>query len=219
MNAKKIVSAGLALVMVAGISVAGTLAYLTSTDSVKNTFTVGNVGITLDELNVDGKNADGEANADMARDDANAYHLFPGENYVKDPTIHVTEGSEESWVFVKVENGLGTAEVAGNTTGKTIADQMTANGWVPAGVDNVYFYGITGNPTEVTDQTTNCETAGDLVVFREFKIDGALEGDDAAFTGLNNAEIVVTAYAVQAEGMDSVDDALVALGLKAASAG
>ena len=43
-----------ALVLVAA-TVMGTLAYLTSTDEVKNTFTVGKVAITMDEAKVDEK--------------------------------------------------------------------------------------------------------------------------------------------------------------------
>lgn len=39
-------------VLLVAASVMGTLAYLTSTDTVKNTFTVGKVAITLDEAEV-----------------------------------------------------------------------------------------------------------------------------------------------------------------------
>ena len=46
----------LCAVLLVAASVLGTMAYLTSTDEVENTFTVGNVKIALDEAKV---NADG----------------------------------------------------------------------------------------------------------------------------------------------------------------
>lgn len=50
---KKTLTVIIALVLVVVMSVAGTVAYLTSSDTVTNTFTVGNVEITLDEAKVD----------------------------------------------------------------------------------------------------------------------------------------------------------------------
>ena len=52
-KAKKVVALALCAVMLVVGSVAGTMAYLQSTTGVvTNTFTIGNVAITLDELNV-----------------------------------------------------------------------------------------------------------------------------------------------------------------------
>lgn len=89
-----------AVLLVAG-SVLGTLAYLTSTDTVKNTFTVGNVKITLDEAKVgaDGKALTGQ---DAARVKENNYKLMPGHTYDKDPTVTVKAGSESSYVRLLV---------------------------------------------------------------------------------------------------------------------
>ena len=50
---KKALLLSLCAVMLVTASVLGTMAYLTSTDEVVNTFTVGNVAITLDETDVD----------------------------------------------------------------------------------------------------------------------------------------------------------------------
>ncbi|MBD8987688.1 MAG: hypothetical protein EGR01_01540 [Clostridiales bacterium] len=87
-----------ALLLVAA-GVFGTLAYLTGTDTVNNTFTVGNVQITLDEAKVttDGTPVEG---ADRVK--ANEYHLLPGHTYTKDPTVTVEEGSDLSYVRMKV---------------------------------------------------------------------------------------------------------------------
>lgn len=80
-------------------SVFGTVAYMTSKDQVKNTFTVGKVAINLDEAKVteDGKPVEG---ADRVKE--NSYKLVPGLTYTKDPMVTVLDGSEASYVRMKV---------------------------------------------------------------------------------------------------------------------
>ena len=56
-------------------TVFGTMAYLTSTDEVVNTFTVGDVKIKLDEAKAD---TDGSLVEGAERDKANSYKLLPG---------------------------------------------------------------------------------------------------------------------------------------------
>lgn len=197
-KSKAILMVVCAMLLVAA-SVMGTLAYLTSTASVTNTFTVGKVAITLDEAPVD---ADGQKTTG-ARVSANTYHLLPGHEYDKDPTIHVDEKSEDCYLFVKVENGIAAIEDSTNT----IAAQMAANGWTAVdGTTNVYAY-------------KNVASAGDDVeVFKSFTISGnvsneKLAGTPAATTpdgetipaveGYDGATVVVTAYAVQADGFDT----------------
>lgn len=80
-------------------SVLGTMAYLTDTKEVKNTFTVGNVSIDLDEAKV---NPDGTVVEGADRVKANDYKLLPGHEYTKDPTVTVLKPSVESYVRMKV---------------------------------------------------------------------------------------------------------------------
>lgn len=94
----------LCAVLLVAASVLGTMAYLTDSKDVKNTFTVGNVAIDLDEAKVDDmgnlvKNQDGTL-ADRVTQ--NAYKLLPGHEYVKDPTVTVLTPSVESYVRMKV---------------------------------------------------------------------------------------------------------------------
>lgn len=96
---RKALLLSLCAVLLVVASVMGTMAYLTSTDTVNNTFTVGKVQITLDEAKVttDGTPVEG---ADRVK--ANEYKLMPGHTYIKDPTVTVKEGSEDSYVRLKV---------------------------------------------------------------------------------------------------------------------
>lgn len=193
---KKILVACLCVAL-AVLTVAGTtLAYLTSQDKVTNTFTVGNVKITLDEKDTD----DSTPNAE--RDKANAYLLMPGKNYEKDPTVHVANTSENSWIFVKVENGISTFEAASSTDAngyKSIADQIKANDWTEltgvTGVTGVYYKEFS-KPDNTTGNT-------DWVVFRNFQIsDTANSVEGWSTIGADN-NIVVTAYAIQKEGFNT----------------
>ena len=86
---KKTLTVVIALVLVVVMSVAGTVAYLTSTKTVTNTFTVGKVEITLDETDVDVYGSkDGET-----RVAENTYKLIPGHTYTKDAE-HVSYGHQ-----------------------------------------------------------------------------------------------------------------------------
>lgn len=165
-------------------SVLGTMAYLTSKDTVTNTFTVGDVNIKLDEAKVD---TAGAPVSPAERVKTNSYKLIPGHTYTKDPTVHVTAGSENSWIFVKVENGLTSI-----IDTPTIESQITANGWVALnGVAGVYYKEYTSNADSV-----------DLEVFSNFKIKDSADVNDAQ-ADYANKTIVVTGYAIQKDGFDT----------------
>lgn len=182
----------LCAVLLVAASVLGTMAYLTASDEVTNTFTVGSVGLTLDEAHV---YQDGTVIPNVDRVRQNSYKLMPGHEYTKDPTVHVARNSENSWIFVKVENGISAYEAANSTEEggyKTIAEQIKAYGWTAlAGVDNVYY--------KVYDKDT---VENDLPVFSKFKI-----ADDAEKTtgwgSFTDTKVTVTAYAVQKDGFDT----------------
>ena len=94
----------LCAVLLVAASVLGTMAYLTDSEEVNNTFTVGNVAIKLDEAKVDENGTqvvDKDGNP-VARVTRNAYKLLPGHTYVKDPTVTVLTPSVESYVRMKV---------------------------------------------------------------------------------------------------------------------
>ena len=89
----------LCAVLLVTVTVFGTMAYLTSTDEVTNTFTVGKVAIKLDEAKA---NTDGTLVAGADRVKANSYKLLPGHTYNKDPMVTVLKGSESSYVKMTV---------------------------------------------------------------------------------------------------------------------
>lgn len=82
MKKKTILVAAIAVMLVAALVVGGTLAYFTDTKTADNTFTMGNVAITLDE-----KNANPDAPTGSGRVTENTYNVYPGLIVDKDPTV------------------------------------------------------------------------------------------------------------------------------------
>lgn len=181
---RKALLLSLCAVMLVTASVLGTMAYLTSTDEVVNTFTVGNVAITLDETDVDNSTP-----GDNDRDQANHYKLMPGHTYQKDPIIHVDADSEDCYLFVKVDNQITTIEAE-----KTVDQQMTEKGWTEVeGAEDVYVYTQSGALKVV-------KGGDNVTVFDTFKVSGDV--DNKALASYAGKEINVTAYAIQADGFD-----------------
>lgn len=200
---KKILVACLCVAL-AVLTVAGTtLAYLTSRDEVTNTFTVGNVTMTLDEaaVNTDGKEITGEG---AGRVKANDYMLYPGHEYDKDPTVHVAAGSSHSWIFIKVKNELAPLEstAAGY---KSINTQITENDWTE-------YTDANENGYTVYYKEHNTAEAKDYVVFDGFTLDD--NANNVKATGSNTTVwstinpqtelVTVTAYAIQYDGFETV---------------
>ena len=94
----------LALVLVIGCAVGGTVAWLvSSTNAVVNTFTYGAINITLSETT--GEND----------------KIIPGKDISKDPKVTVKKDSEACWLFVEVKE-----------EGTFVANKVTysiADGW------------------------------------------------------------------------------------------
>lgn len=94
-------------------SVVSTMAFLTSSAAVANTFTVGEVYIRMYESAVDANGVKVTNNKDangMKTSAGNVYNLMPGNTYDKDPTIYVDAKSQASYLFLKVRNDIRSIE-------------------------------------------------------------------------------------------------------------
>lgn len=192
------------------VTIAGTVAYLTSTDEVKNTFTVGQVKITLDEAKVgtDGKALTGDS---AKRVKENEYKLMPGHVYDKDPTVTVQAGSEESYVkmVVTVSNAKELDKIFKDhqiTDLTTVVGGYDSNEWTlnSTSKDNtantrtyVFYYKSTvsaGESDNVLDD-----------LFETITVPSGLTNDE--ITTIENMTITVKAYAIQKDGFDTADKA------------
>lgn len=189
---KKVLSLVLCALLLVSATVATTVAYLTDDDSVTNTFTVGNVKISLDEKDVDDSTKDAE------RDQANSYKLLPGQTYVKDPTIHVSneDNIEDCYLFVEVTNGIEAIEGA-----KTVETQMLEKGWEKLeGVTGVWYWTEDGDATNISNALKVVPKGTDVYVFDNFTIASTV--DNSKLEEYKGKQIIVKAYAIQTAGFD-----------------
>ena len=184
-SAKKALLLVLCAILLVVASVMGTLAYLTSSDEVTNTFTVGQVKITLEETITADNGLDG-----------NLYHLIPGSEYTKDPVVTVLANSEDCYVFVKVDNQISDIELAGATS---IAAQIAANHWTA----------LDGQPGVYYKEYTKTGTDTELPVFESFTVDAAETND--TLDAVKSAKVIITAYAIQKANITNVAAAWAAL--------
>lgn len=208
-TAKKAMLMTLCAIILVVATVFGTMAYLTSTDEVTNTFTVGNVAIKLDEAKVgtDGKALTG---ADATRVKENSYKLLPGHVYDKDPTVTVLAGSEESYVKMTVTvnkaNELDAIFAPGGANLTSIFGGYDATNWIDK-----------GNTKDATANTRTYEfwyketvSAGDADValdalFDTITVPGTITKEQLAT--IEGLTITVNAYAIQADGFKNAADA------------
>ena len=223
----------LCAVLLIAASVLGTMAYLTSTDTVTNTFTVGKAEITLDETDV--------TNPNGPRVKANSYKLMPGTTYTKDPTVTVKAGSEESYVRMKVtfNNAAALMEMLPNADNledftadeialiKKIAPILFLTnytavdaGWLPEytmfGMEktladpNYFVYDAQADTVTYIFYYPVTVTATDKdvvlpAVFNEISLPEHVTGEQLA--ELNNFKITVIAEAIQAGSFTDAADA------------
>ena len=153
----------LALMLVIGAAVGGTVAWLTAkTDAVVNTFTTSDISIKLEETTTD-------------------YKMVPGYTIEKDPAAKVLAGSEECWLFVKIEK-------SGNFD--QYLTYEPANGWEPVAEEtNVYARKVT---------TADFGTAFSVLQNDQVTVKGTVtEGMMTSLTTASYPTLTITAYASQ----------------------
>ena len=190
----------LCAVLLVAATIFGTMAYLTSTDTVTNTFTVGKVNIKLDEAKA---NPDGSLVANADRVKANSYKLLPGHTYNKDPMVTVLGGSESSYVKMTVTFSKANELDAIFAPGGADLTKIF-NGYDPAN------WTYKDNTTDVTANTRTYEfwykeavgaPNGDVALdalFDSITVPGTITGEQLKTIG--GMTITVNAYAIQADG-------------------
>lgn len=215
-TAKKAMLMTLCAIILVVATVFGTMAYLTSTDEVENTFTVGNVKITLDEAKVD---TDGSPVTGAARVKENSYKLLPGHTYTKDPTIHVDAASEDCFIRAKVtltnaKEWIAIATKYADNKVENIIKGTDDNIWwvsQPAvdetanTVTYTFVYKNESHTDELGKRIWTSTDSKDLVLFNEIAIPGGLTNDELKSVGAS--KITVVAEAIQADGFANADAA------------
>lgn len=134
---KKVLIPLLALLLVIGCAVGGTLAWLLDkTAPVKNEFTTSNINIELKETK-------------------EKFQMIPGWTIDKDPTVTVKANSEDCWLFIKVEEGFSATSDGGTFTAHNFGDFIVyaiGGDWTKGDgtniPDNVYYRKVTKSTTD-----------------------------------------------------------------------
>lgn len=172
---------GLALVLaltllVVGV-VAGTLAWLTAkSDVVTNTFTTSDITVKLQETT------------------GTSYKMIPGYDLEKNPKAWVVAGSEDCYLFVKLDWANNTY-----TSGETTKNYLTwaiANGWEPVPDEtNVYYRTVTSAQMSSNNGATN---AYPILAGNKVTVSGDITKEQMnAFTDATLPKLTITAYASQ----------------------
>lgn len=185
---KKSMTVVLSLVLVLCLAVGGTLAWLTAkTDTVTNTFTVGDINLELYEHVLQADGTLGETTTNSGNDN---YKMVPGNTLPKDPTVVVKANSEACWLSVKVEKSAN----FDTYMSYTVDSQWTAL----AGNEGVFYKEVAAN---TADQEFNVLADKKVVV----KDDVTKDMLETAKT--SQPTIKFTAYAVQKDNVTSASDA------------
>lgn len=155
-NSKKVIVAIAIILVLALLATAGTIAWLTKTSTITNTFTVGSFTVPTTDPTDPTKTVSLEGNICEPNWNKDADHkLIPGNEYNKDPYVGIGAGSEDAVVYVKVENNIpNNAYFTINSKWEAVdgyATAVTGNG-IP---DNTYKSGI----FKYTDVLTASSTA------------------------------------------------------------
>lgn len=173
----------LAFVLVIGCSLGGTLAWLTDeTDAVTNTFTVGDINITLTETERE-------------------YKILPGVNIPKDPKVSVEANSEACWLFVKVDevNWPNFMDGENRKVNYSIAD-----GWALLDEEKhpgVYYREVNAETAKAGEEYP--VLAGNTVTVS----DTLTKSEIAEVKKQGQPQLTFTAYAVQKEGVNTAAEA------------
>lgn len=166
----------LALVLVIGCVAGGTVAWLVAkTDPVVNTFTYGNIDITLTETT------------------GTSYKIIPGTDITKNPKVTVKGGSEACWLFVKVE------EVGAISTITTDpVHYVIDTGW--AQLKDKDGKDVSGVYYRLVDAVDN-DTAFNVLKDNKIIVSGELTKETINGYAVQQPTLTFTAYAVQKENI------------------
>ena len=167
----------LALTMALASAATGTLAWMAaSTNRVTNTFTYGQLDITLTETDT---GLDGDGNPET-----NQYQMNVGAAIHKDPTITVAGGSVDGWLFVQLTASANFADFMAYTM---------ADGWLPSPETAGLYY----RPFDASAEAQSFPVLKDNVVQMNPEVTLA---DLAALPNDAWPTLTVAAYAVQRSG-------------------
>ncbi len=192
---KKKLTLIVALVLVLGIAIGATIAYLTtSTAPVTNTFTAGDITIDLKESDYDPETntIDGQLGVTENSD----YKMVPGKVLPKDPTLIVKAESEPAYIYIKVVESNNT--LTSDSSQKYLTYTIDSSWTALSGVDGVYYKQV---------GATTADTNYAILNPQSVTVNPNATNADMTAAKTTHPTIVFYGYAVQSEGMTDAADA------------
>ena len=171
---KKLITAIIALSLALCCLVGVTIAWIVDdTDPVVNTFTYGDINITLTETT------------------GNTYKMVPGNQINKDPKVTVKAGSEDCWLFVKIDKS--------SNYDTYLEAYAVATGWIKL-EDGVYYREVTAKDSE--DQEFPVLANNQVTV-----LETVTKQQMEAIKTFDMPTLTFTAYAIQKANIGTAADA------------
>lgn len=216
---KKSLALLLAVALLIGGAVGGTIAWLTdTTEKVTNTFSVGNIDIELLEHELkDGALLNTGCPTNIQESEHhevsnNAYKIIPGTEQPKDPFVRVKANTEKCYLFIQVQpvnNETGNEE-ADNVATKYITYTINDEVWTQLKDDQNQPVIVNGGEIWYKEHNMINTTAVMLNILKgeEVTYDPHLTKDDIDKVGDNNKPTLnFKAFAVQKEAVGTAFDA------------
>ena len=184
---KKIASLVLVFALALALGIGGTVAWLTAqTEAVVNTFTVGDINLTL------------------AESVANTFDIVPGDIKAKDPTVTVAANSENCYVFVKVTEANNTHAAL---TGAIVSWAVDTSIWTAVPNHAGYWYKEVNKSNSATPITVFTDAIADDGKNGSVSINENITKEMVTAINGNKPTITVVAAAVQKDNIPNVETA------------
>ena len=190
---RNVLSVILGVILAVGV-IGGTVAWLTRTSTLTNTFTVGNFETPVTDPTDSTKSINIDGNLYEPSWDKNAEHkLLPGNEYAKDPYVGIGAGSEDGVVYVYVKNNFSNKVYFNINNGWSAVSGYTTAGYKSGSYTSGLFKydaGLTAKNDGDSWTTTPLFS----------KVEVAEEANSSDFnTGSNDKTIVVSSFLHQAK--------------------
>ena len=201
-RSRKLIILFVLLALIIGGTIGGTLAWLMAeTDPLVNTFTVGDITLSLSEPNFP---------------ESKTMKFLPGQSFTKDPTVTVTAGSVPCYVRAFMV-------IWWDESADPLFDAEDSDSWF--GLPNDYKWTVSGlyDNTGDTDNDGKGEVLGIVMEYRYPEIVDASNANQVLqplfssinvpghlsteqYRSLNNFKLTILAQAVQSDGFSDVKD-------------
>lgn len=201
-GSKRIMVLALALVLLLGCGIGGTIAWLTANSgTVTNTFTVGDINITLQEYPFKVENGvTSTSELDKSATPVqtiNTYKVVPGGSQPKEPFVTVVANSENCYVYVCVDNNLTIDQKV------VVTYDINTTDWVQVATKTDDTTGAVTTLYRYKDIVTMSDADQDKTVFTKVEYDDGIQKDvdsnNLKIGQLKDKTIVLNAFAHQSD--------------------